>query len=184
MKIAKVKVTPPAHLAKAAPRGKKFVKIGYVKGLIVSEDDPRVKGCVEIFDSEPALKSKMEKRKKIWAHYEFNYAINDDIKSQYESFFSGFLYYYDTELRNGLIDHTLLCHWDSKGGKDSVTVFIDPAPVRQLAISDKAKAKTVLAAAMEQNEKISDAMKNWPPPSVSSLQSDPPSPTGPPPPAP
>jgi len=190
MKIAKLRVPPtPAQAKSATAKGKKFVNIGYVKPQIVSEDDPRVKGFIEIFDNQGLLEKKMTKRKNIWANYKFDYRITDDIKSQYESFFSGFLHYYDTELRNGMSNHTMWCNWHKKGDNDVVTVYLHPAPLRhklkRSATDPNKKTAQDYVLLMEQkNKETLNTIYNssWSP-GVSGLQSDPPNPSGPPPPS-
>ena len=148
---------------------------------VLENDEERAKDCFEVFEDEEALKAKMIHNENIWTQYKFKYEINEETKLRYESFCSGFLYYYDTVLRNGMINHILYCKWDKVEKNDVLTVYLDPKPDRY----PLTKAKELEKLKDELNAELENSIykDGWNPPNVSGFVSDPPSPTGPPPPS-
>jgi hypothetical protein len=124
---------------------------------LLSENDPRLENCFKVFNTKAELEAtfKTTTKENIWARYEFENQISPETQLRYESFFSGFLYYYDTELRNGMSDHAMFCSWKKKFNKDKktkhdiVTVYIDPAPLRnKLIATPGTKRNTKMAGAI------------------------------------
>jgi hypothetical protein len=184
------KVKEKYNVSKAEVETKKYVLVGVHDKQILPKDDVRVKGSFELFETQEELEAKMKLAVNIWSFYEFENPINDELKSRYETFFSGFLYYYDTELRNGMSDHTIWCDWKNKNNKDWVTVYLHPKPLRHpFDIPDVKDRRTktpdeYFKLMSDKNEMLKKTIFNpgWTPPTINGYQTDPPSPTVPPPP--
>ena len=79
----------------------------------------------------------------IWAIYKFapeDWELLYKDRQRYEGFASGFLQYYDSEVRNGMIDHEIFFHWGKWNEEDNqVVIFIYPKPMTEpLQITDYA----------------------------------------------
>lgn len=76
----------------------------------------------------------------VWAEFNFHDLLAKDVnrkekkltkleKERYEWFCAGFLYYYDTILRNEAVDHTIYFKWELA----KVTIYMDPPPAHAIA---------------------------------------------------
>src|SRR5688500_12990986 len=87
--------------------------------------------CYKEYDTEQALKDDMEIDKNIWVRHEYKELLDDAGQKAYENFVCGFLQYYDTEVRNGSIDHIVHFKWDQiqssgQSKMNKVTVYLNP----------------------------------------------------------
>lgn len=186
MKIAKVLVGVKGPKTSKAGSVKRSIKLGYhTNSQVISVSDAGVKECYRIFKDQDELEDCMKKKENVWMHFELKYVMNDEAKERYENFVSGFLHYYDTEIRNGMTDHTFWCDWKKK----KVTVYLDPAPLRHPKERSKEqptlKTRGALKKDREKLNKIREDTifnEDWKLPSVDPNESDPPGSGGPPPP--
>jgi hypothetical protein len=76
----------------------------------------------------------------IWGEYDFHDILKDDVNrkekkltkdemERYEWFCAGYLYYYDTILRNEAVDHVIYFKWEP----EKVTIYMHPAPNHAIA---------------------------------------------------
>ena len=103
MKIAKVTVGVEKPKTLKAGPVKRRITLGYhANSQVISESESGVKECYRIFNTQQELEDCMKKKENVWMHFELKYIMNDEAKERYENFVSGFLHYYDTEVRNAL----------------------------------------------------------------------------------
>lgn len=115
----------------------------------------------------------------VWVSHKFNKELKEKARRRYEDFVCGYLHYYDTEVRNNWIDHSVYFEW----GKDYVTIYISPPAINE----NNYKPSPVGARSHPgSNGKKSDSSQIYentvgsPP---GDAVSDPPPPSGPPPPS-
>ena len=138
------------------------MKHAKTKGQVSHRPAPERKICYKEFDTEQALKDEMENDPNIWVVHQYDVELKEDAQRAYENFVCGFLQYYDTEVRNGSVDHVVHFKWEQiqtagQSKKNKVTVYLNPPALPS-------------AAALT--------------PGSFGSSTDPPSPSGPPPPPP
>jgi len=148
-----------------------------------AEINEEIKKCYTVYD-DAVLRNKAVHDKanyNIWVTHKFNKEIGDKARRRYENFVCGYLHYYDTEVRNNWIDHSIYFEW----GNDYVTIYISPPAInasnykpsplgtRSHPSSNGNGVKSDSSFAYE------DTLGSPPADAIS----DPPPPTGPPPPA-
>ena len=107
------------------------MKVAKLKSKVQNRPQKERKACYKEYDDEYALKKDMEIDDNIWVRHQFKETIDDAGQNAYEQFVSGFLHYYDTEVRNDSIDHTVHFKWEVETSKhNSVTIFLNPAPLK------------------------------------------------------
>ena len=90
------------------------------------------------------LEEKMLRKENIWAIYKFgpsDWKLLYKNRQHYEGFACGYLQYYDTEVRNGMINHEIYFHWGNWDGQKEkcVVIFLYPGPqTKPLKISKSA----------------------------------------------
>ena len=121
------------------------------------------------------LEEKMLNKDNIWAIYKFgpsDWKLLYKNRQHYEGFACGYLQYYDTEVRNGMINHEVYFHWGNWDGQKEkcVVIFLYPGPqTKALKISKNAdRIGNKYYGAIEEVEppllKASDPPKVPPPP--------------------
>ena len=137
-----------------------------------------------------------------WFAMEFDKELNGVQQVAVESYYCGFLAYYDQQARSGLVDHDIFFDWNQKGKTgqlklSSLNVYIFPAPLKKGEMKEivlpsiKPDPKMELLAPRpftkfleEMKKKQISSIKLAPSTAAqtSSSVSDPPTPKGPPPP--
>jgi hypothetical protein len=94
--------------------------------------------CYEIYPRLVDFRNALLNRKNIWVVYQFedkkllNHFQSKEYQQRYEDIVCGFLLYYDREVRNGLINHSIYFHWGEWiRNKYSVVIFINEPPLRR-----------------------------------------------------
>ena len=144
------------------------MRVAKTKQEVEGRSENEKKICYKVYDDETKREKDMEVGKNIWVVHQFEEFLDDIGQKAYQDFVCGFLHYYDTELRNGSIDHIVHFKWEQRQtaqGKNYVTVYLNPPPRLTPA-----------------HPKFKPGEPN-PPGSFGSI-TDPPPPTGPPPPPP
>jgi hypothetical protein len=145
------------------------MKVATTKAKVVGIPDKVKEACYKVYDDDAKLKKDMENQNNGWFSRQFEVTLDEVGQKAYQDFVSGFLYYYDTELRNGSIDHTVHFKWEQRqtaqGNVNFVTVYLNP-PARLTPTHPDFKP----------------GQANLP--GADGSITDPPSPTGPPPPPP
>ncbi|HEV8284479.1 MAG TPA: hypothetical protein VGQ09_09220 [Chitinophagaceae bacterium] len=162
MKIAKLK----EHLPKPDSKNPEEV----------NEINEEIKKCYTVYDDHTQLKQAIQDTQtyNVWVRRKFKKNLEPEARERYENFVSGYLYYYDTEVRNNWIDHTIYFEWE----KNKVTIYISPPAI------NKNNYKPFIQESMSSSPFLyEESMESPPADDESGATSDPPPPTGPPPPA-
>lgn len=64
----------------------------------------------------------------VWTDHKLHKEMSPAERDRYEWFVAGFLYYYDTELRNNAVDHQIYFEWST----NKVTIHMSPPPLQAL----------------------------------------------------
>src|SRR5687767_2046540 len=106
------------------------MKVAKTKAAVAGRPDGEKKACYKVYDDEAKLKKDMEVDKNIWVVHQYEETIDEAGQKAYQDFVCGFLHYYDTELRNGSIDHIVHFKWEQRttaqGNVNFVTVYLNP----------------------------------------------------------
>ena len=106
------------------------MKVAKLKSKVQNRPTNERKACYKEYDDEYALKKDMEIDDNIWVRHQFKETIDEVGQKAYEQFVSGFLHFYDTEVRNDSVDHTVHFVWATETGKhNSVTIYLNPPPL-------------------------------------------------------
>lgn len=94
--------------------------------------------CYKDYAKEEHLRKALEHPSHKWVEHEFSFPFGKEEKyatfqKRYEIFVGGYLFFYDNEVRSGVIDHVLYFRWSpfKRTGKFSVTIYLTPPPLRK-----------------------------------------------------
>jgi hypothetical protein len=137
--------------------------------------------CYNVYPDQKRFETALLKNDNIWVIYKFSpleYGNVHANRKSYESFVCGFLQYYDREVRNGMIDHTIYFHWGKWGSDPNcVVIFIDDPP-RRYPTNNRLSNQIERKYPANYYDNTSEVQ----PPITQSKVTDPPKPPGPPPP--
>jgi hypothetical protein len=99
--------------------------------------------CYKDYAKEEHLRKAFEHKSHVWAHHEFSFPFGKEenynaFQKRYEIFCGGYLFFYDNQVRSGVIDHVLYFRWSpyKRTGKFTVTIYLSPAPLRKRTKED------------------------------------------------
>jgi hypothetical protein len=80
---------------------------------------------------------KIKHEDNVWFEKDF-VSLDASQKIVVESYYCGYLDYYDQEVRSGLVDHDIHFEWSLRDGGSYLKVYIWPAPVRRATVKSEA----------------------------------------------